>query len=104
MSNGHSLVLRDVRKQFGKTEIIRGVNLEVAAGECVAIIGPNGAGKSTLFKLIADLVARGFKPERAEEIAHNIKHNKITKEEAIKLGASKSTYYGIKSGRIWKQA
>lgn len=39
-----------------------------------------------------------------EEIAHNIKHNKITKEEAIKLGASKSTYYGIKSGRIWKQA
>lgn len=35
---------------------------------------------------------------------HNIKHNKITKEEAIKLGASKSTYYGIKSGRIWKQA
>lgn len=45
--------LRDVRKSFGKTEIIRGANLTVAQGERVAIIGPNGAGKSTLFNLIS---------------------------------------------------
>jgi branched-chain amino acid transport system ATP-binding protein len=45
--------LRDVRKSFGKTEIIRGASLAVAAGERVAIIGPNGAGKSTLFNLIS---------------------------------------------------
>jgi branched-chain amino acid transport system ATP-binding protein len=45
--------LRDVRKSFGKTEIIRGASLQVAAGERVAIIGPNGAGKSTLFNLIS---------------------------------------------------
>jgi branched-chain amino acid transport system ATP-binding protein len=45
--------LRDVRKSFGKTEIIRGANLAVRAGERVAIIGPNGAGKSTLFNLIS---------------------------------------------------
>jgi branched-chain amino acid transport system ATP-binding protein len=43
----------DVRKSFGKTEIIRGANLAVAPGERVAIIGPNGAGKSTLFNLIS---------------------------------------------------
>ncbi len=48
-----ALELRDVRKSFGKTEIIRGVNLSVQAGERVAIIGPNGAGKSTLFNLIS---------------------------------------------------
>jgi branched-chain amino acid transport system ATP-binding protein len=51
--NDLSLELRDVRKIFGKTEIIRGVNLAVKAGERVAIIGPNGAGKSTLFNLIS---------------------------------------------------
>jgi len=45
--------LNDVRKSFGKTEIIRGANLQVRPGERVAIIGPNGAGKSTLFNLIS---------------------------------------------------
>ncbi len=48
-----ALELRDLRKSFGKTEIIRGVNLAVRHGERVAIIGPNGAGKSTLFNLIS---------------------------------------------------
>jgi branched-chain amino acid transport system ATP-binding protein len=45
--------LVDVRKSFGRTEIIRGANLQVRPGERVAIIGPNGAGKSTLFNLIS---------------------------------------------------
>ena len=48
-----ALELRDVRKSFGKTEIIRGASLKVNAGERVAIIGPNGAGKSTLFNLVS---------------------------------------------------
>ncbi len=48
-----ALELRDLRKSFGKTEIIRGVSMAVNPGERVAIIGPNGAGKSTLFNLIS---------------------------------------------------
>ena len=48
-----ALELRDLRKSFGRTEIIRGASLAVAKGERVAIIGPNGAGKSTLFNLIS---------------------------------------------------
>lgn len=47
------LALRDVRKAFGATEIIRGVDLDVLPGERHALIGPNGAGKSTLFHLIS---------------------------------------------------
>ena len=51
--SAYALELKDVRKSCGKTEIIRGVNLAVQAGERVAVIGPNGAGKSTLFNLIS---------------------------------------------------
>ena len=48
-----ALKLTELRKSFGKTEIIRGVNLSIPVGERHAIIGPNGAGKSTLFNLIS---------------------------------------------------
>ncbi|MES2072408.1 MAG: ABC transporter ATP-binding protein [Pseudomonadota bacterium] len=48
-----SLELKEVRKSFGKSEIIRGATLQVPKGERFAIIGPNGAGKSTLFNLIS---------------------------------------------------
>ncbi|HRP26985.1 MAG TPA: ABC transporter ATP-binding protein [Burkholderiaceae bacterium] len=53
MNPALALELRDLRKSFGRTEIIRGASLAVAKGERVAIIGPNGAGKSTLFNLIS---------------------------------------------------
>ena len=48
-----ALELKDLRKSFGKTEIIRGISLAVEPGQRIAIIGPNGAGKSTLFNLIS---------------------------------------------------
>lgn len=50
-----SLELKDVRKNFGKSEIIRGTSLQIPKGARFAIIGPNGAGKSTLFNLISGL-------------------------------------------------
>ena len=56
-NQGLAVELHDLRKSFGKTEIIRGANLQVREGERVAIIGPNGAGKSTLFNLISGQLA-----------------------------------------------
>jgi branched-chain amino acid transport system ATP-binding protein len=47
-----ALSLRGLHKKFGATDIIRGIDLDIVAGERHALIGPNGAGKSTLFNLI----------------------------------------------------
>jgi lactose/L-arabinose transport system ATP-binding protein len=50
-----SLTLSNIVKRFGKTEVIHGVDLEVADGEFVVLVGPSGCGKSTLLRIIAGL-------------------------------------------------
>ena len=50
-----SLKLTDVRKTYGKLEVIKGVNLEIKSKEFVVFVGPSGCGKSTLLRMIAGL-------------------------------------------------
>jgi multiple sugar transport system ATP-binding protein len=52
-----TMSIRGLRKSFGATEILRGVSLDVADKEFVALVGPSGCGKSTLLRLIAGLEA-----------------------------------------------
>ena len=47
--------LRDVRKSYGHTEVIHGVDLTMESGEFVVFVGPSGCGKSTLLRIIAGL-------------------------------------------------
>ena len=51
-----ALAVRDLRKRYGATEALKGVDLEVGEGELVGLLGPNGAGKSTLVKIACGLV------------------------------------------------
>src|SRR5437660_4776074 len=50
-----SVAIRDVRKAFGATEIIHGVDITIDDGEFVVLVGPSGCGKSTLLRMIAGL-------------------------------------------------
>jgi branched-chain amino acid transport system ATP-binding protein len=82
----YALELKDLRKSFGKTEIIRGVNLAVNAGERIAIIGPNGAGKSTLFNLISGR----FEPSSGDVLLGGTRLNGKKPFEINRLGLSRS--------------
>jgi len=82
----YALQLRDVRKSFGKTEIIRGTNLAVRTGERVAVIGPNGAGKSTLFNLISGR----FGSSSGDILLHGRKIDGLKPYEINRMGLARS--------------
>jgi len=70
------VLLKEVRKRFAETEVLRGISLSVERGEFVSIIGPSGCGKSTLLKMVAGLSSssggeiqvNGMTPKNAREL------------------------------------
>jgi polar amino acid transport system ATP-binding protein len=50
--NGPALLLEDIHKSFGKLEVLRGIDLELAEHEVVCLIGASGSGKSTLLRCV----------------------------------------------------
>ena len=51
-----ALSVRGLRKSYDGAEVVSGVDLAVAAGECFGLLGPNGAGKTTTLKLCLGLI------------------------------------------------
>ena len=82
----YALELKDLRKAFGRTEIIRGINMAIPAGERVGIIGPNGAGKSTLFNLISGR----FEPSKGEILLNGQNITGKKPFEINRMGLSRS--------------
>ncbi len=81
-----ALQLQSLYTRFDKTEIIRGIDLTVRAGERVAIIGPNGAGKSTLFNLISGRMA----PSSGQVLLEGRRIDGMKPYEINRLGLARS--------------
>ena len=85
-ASNFALELKDLRKSFGKSEIIRGINIAVPSGERVGIIGPNGAGKSTLFNLISGR----FEPTSGQVLLNGQRIDGKKPFEINRMGLSRS--------------
>lgn len=48
--------IKDLRKKFGKNEVLKGLDLEIGDGRIIAILGPNGSGKTTLIKSVLGMI------------------------------------------------
>jgi branched-chain amino acid transport system ATP-binding protein len=105
-----AISLRGVEKSFGRTKIIRGVDLAIPRGERHAMIGPNGAGKTTLFNLIS-----GRFPISAGTIEINGQSTAgLAPQEINRLGLSRSfqitsifprmsVFENIRCGLLWSR-
>jgi ABC-2 type transport system ATP-binding protein len=51
-----AIQIRDLRKSYGKFEAVKGINLEIAAGEIFGLIGPDGAGKTSVFQILGGVM------------------------------------------------
>jgi branched-chain amino acid transport system ATP-binding protein len=103
-----AIELRDVRKSFGPTEIIRGVNLSIADGERHAVIGPNGAGKSTLFNLITGKYSlTGGDIRLRDEVVSGLAPFQINRKglsrsfQVTNIFSRMSVYENIRCGVLW---
>ena len=85
-ASNFALELKDLRKSFGKSEIIRGINMTIPSGERVGIIGPNGAGKSTLFNLISGR----FEPTSGQVLLNGQRIDGKKPFEINRMGLSRS--------------
>ncbi len=68
----------NVSKSFGKLQVLKEINLEIKAGEVVAIIGPSGSGKSTLLRCLNSLEV----PDSGTVYFHDTEVNAKTQKEA----------------------
>ena len=80
--------IKDLRKSFGKLEVLRGVDLSIGRGETISIVGPSGAGKTTLLQLTGTL-------DRPDSGSISYDGTELTTMNAARLASFRNRHIGF---------
>ena len=86
------LKLDNIKKSYGKKEILKGISMDIREGEIISVLGPSGCGKSTLLNIIAGIIglvdetdlAAGPHMRAKDNILYGLKVKKAGKQEMQK--------------------
>lgn len=80
----NQLIVKDLHKNFGKKQVVRGVDFSMSTGEVLGLLGPNGAGKTTTFYMIVGF----YKPNHGSVFIDDKNITKLPMYKRAKLGIS----------------
>ncbi|NQE47221.1 amino acid ABC transporter ATP-binding protein [Herbaspirillum rubrisubalbicans] len=94
------VVIRDVHKRFGAHEVLKGIDIDVHAGEVVVILGPSGSGKSTLLRCINHLesIDQGYILLDGEQVGYRQHAGRLRKLRQAELSRQRR-----KTGMVFQQ-
>src|SRR6478735_3846370 len=96
MCMAYTIEAQGLTKAFGATDVLKGLDLQIGAGEVFALLGPNGAGKTTTVRILATLL----QPDggSARVAGHDVVENPRKVRENISLTAQESAVDGLLTG------
>ena len=96
------LELQHIRKTFGETQVLKGVDLNVSEGELITLLGPSGCGKSTLLRCIAGLT--DFEEGRIVLNGRDLTELPSRKREVGMVFQSYALFPNLTAGEMWNTA